>query len=110
MAADASDSGSAGLLDPQQIDDLVEAVHANSRGESRLATGTAASNVDLYQVNCTYYDALGQDDTAYLIARMIQFFTPACRRSTTSACSEARTTCSCSKPRPWDATSTATGI
>jgi sucrose phosphorylase len=27
-------------------------------------------------VNCTYYDALGQNDTEYLIARAVQFFTP----------------------------------
>jgi sucrose phosphorylase len=30
----------------------------------------------VYQVNCTYYDALGRDDAAYLMARAIQFFTP----------------------------------
>jgi len=41
-----------------------------------LATGTAASNVDLYQVNCTYYDALGRDDDRYLLARLIQLFVP----------------------------------
>jgi sucrose phosphorylase len=32
--------------------------------------------VDVYQVNCTYYDALGCDDAAYLLARAVQFFTP----------------------------------
>nr|UVY99314.1 sucrose phosphorylase [Agrobacterium fabrum] len=41
-----------------------------------MATGTAASNLDLYQVNCTYYDALGRNDDDYLIARAIQFFAP----------------------------------
>ncbi|MCG8497670.1 MAG: hypothetical protein MI796_16725, partial [Enterobacterales bacterium] len=45
-------------------------------GESKKATGAAANNVDLYQVNCTYYDALGKDDFAYLVARAIQFFSP----------------------------------
>jgi sucrose phosphorylase len=30
----------------------------------------------LYQVNCTYYDALGRNDRDYLIARAIQFFAP----------------------------------
>ena len=43
---------------------------------SRLATGAAASNLDLYQVNCTYYDALGRDDRKYLLARAVQFFLP----------------------------------
>jgi len=65
-----------GLLDEGEIDTLVEAIHANSRGASRFATGTAAANVDLYQVNCTYYDALGGDDARYLLARALQLFTP----------------------------------
>ena len=65
-----------GLIPPAELDALVETIHANSRGESRQATGAAADNLDLYQVNCTYYDALGRDDRAYLIARAIQFFAP----------------------------------
>ena len=68
--------GQPGLLDPRQIDALVEQVHQNSNGSSRKATGAAASNLDLYQVNCTYYDALGADDDRYLLARAIQLFTP----------------------------------
>ena len=70
------DGAEPGLLDPAQIDALVERIHDNSRGASRLATGAAASNVDLYQVNCTYYDALGGDDRAYLLARLLQLFAP----------------------------------
>lgn len=66
----------AGLLAPADIDNLVETIHARSNGGSRLATGTAASNLDLYQVNCTYYDALGQCDGEYLIARALQLFAP----------------------------------
>jgi len=65
-----------GLLDAEQIDNLVETIHEKSKGQSRLATGAAASNVDLYQVNCTYYNALGADDFDYLLARAIQFFAP----------------------------------
>jgi sucrose phosphorylase len=65
-----------GLLDAQQIDALVAGIHANSGGASLLATGQAASNLDLYQVNCTYYDALGCDDRALLIARLVQLFLP----------------------------------
>ncbi|WP_111979331.1 sucrose phosphorylase [Algibacillus agarilyticus] len=65
-----------GLLDDEAIDSLVEEIHNRSGGQSRQATGAAASNLDLYQVNCTYYDALGADDKLYLIARAIQFFSP----------------------------------
>lgn len=69
-------AGEAGLLRLEQIDALVEAIHTNSGGTSRLATGAAASNLDLYQVNCTFYDALGRDDRRYVLARLIQLFVP----------------------------------
>jgi sucrose phosphorylase len=35
-----------------------------------------ASNLDLYQVNCTYFDACGRDTEAYLAARALQLFLP----------------------------------
>lgn len=31
---------------------------------------------DTYQINCTYYSALGASDNKYLIARAVQFFAP----------------------------------
>lgn len=65
-----------GLLPPEQLDQLVERIHTNSNGQSRQATGAAASNLDLYQVNCTFYDALGRNGLAYLLARAIQLFMP----------------------------------
>lgn len=65
-----------GLVPPLELDALVEWIHENSNGQSRLATGEAASNLDLYQVNCTYFDALGRLENAYLITRAIQFFLP----------------------------------
>ncbi len=65
-----------GLLTPAQIDELVEGIHTHTNGTSARATGAAASNLDLYQVNSTFYDALGRDDERYLAARAIQFFTP----------------------------------
>ena len=68
--------GKPGLLNNDEIDKLVETIHENALGGSRKATGEAASNVDLYQVNCTFYDALGRDNLTYLLARAIQFFCP----------------------------------
>ena len=76
IGAERGDSRAAGLVPPHELDALVERIHAASGGTSRLATGAAASNLDLYQVNCTFYDALARDDRDYLIARAIQFFTP----------------------------------
>ncbi|MEO8316448.1 MAG: sucrose phosphorylase [Pseudomonadota bacterium] len=65
-----------GLLPKEAIDRLVRQIHAHSSGNSLRATGAAASNLDLYQVNCTYYDALERDDLRYLLSRAIQFFLP----------------------------------
>lgn len=65
-----------GLLTPKEIESLVETIHERSNGQSLQATGAAANNLDLYQVNCTYYDALGRCDEEYLIARALQFFAP----------------------------------
>jgi len=74
------DIGSAGsrpgLVPPGELDQLVDYIHENSRGQSRLATGESASNLDLYQVNCTYFDACARDVEAYLAARAIQLFLP----------------------------------
>lgn len=77
IGADTADvKGRPGLVPAQELDALVEQIHINSRGQSGMATGAAASNLDLYQVNCTYYDALGRSDRDYLLARAIQFFVP----------------------------------
>jgi sucrose phosphorylase len=77
IGADPADrAGHPGLVPPAELDALVERIHEHSGGASRKATGAAASNLDLYQVNCTYYDALGRDDRAYLVARALQFFVP----------------------------------
>lgn len=76
IGADKSVADAPGLVPPVELDLLVETIHRNSEGASRAATGAAASNLDLYQVNCTFFDALGQDRGAYLIARAIQFFLP----------------------------------
>lgn len=77
IGADPADrEGSPGLVPPSEMNALVERMHANSNGESRKATGAAAFNLDLYQVNCTFFDALGRNESAYWVARAIQFFVP----------------------------------
>ena len=77
IGADSADRAAhPGLVPPTELDQLVELIHANSGGASRQATGAAASNLDLYQVNCSFYEALGRDDRAYLLARAIQLFLP----------------------------------
>ncbi len=77
IGADATDRvNNPGLVPPAELDELVERMHRNSNNQSRLATGAAASNLDLYQVNCTFFDAMGRNEAAYLVARAMQFFVP----------------------------------
>jgi sucrose phosphorylase len=66
----------AGIIPPEDLAALIETIHEKTGGESRLATLVATSNLDVYQVNSTYYVALGKNDRQYLLARAIQFFAP----------------------------------
>ena len=77
IAADPADrAGRPGLVPAAELDRLVDLIHERSGGQSLEATGAAASNLDLYQVNCTFFDALGRDEKAYLLARAVQCFLP----------------------------------
>jgi sucrose phosphorylase len=61
-----------GLLSSAQITAVVETIGRRSGGTS------VASRVrdGFYQVSCTAYDAVGGDDATYLLARLLQLFTP----------------------------------
>lgn len=65
-----------GLLTGGEVDRLVAAIHVASGETSLKATGSAATNLDIYQVNCTFYDAVGRDDHAHFLARLIQVLVP----------------------------------
>lgn len=65
-----------GLLTSEEIENIVETIHQRSRNESRQASGESANNLDVSQVNCTFYEALGCHDAEYRIARTLQFFSP----------------------------------
>ena len=71
-----ADGATPGLVPPAELDHLVEFIHEQSGGQSRQATGASASNLDLYQVNCTYFDACGRSVDRYLAARALQLFLP----------------------------------
>ena len=101
IGSDQLDRSLKGLVPDEDVDNLVNAIHANTHGESQAATGAAASNLDLYQVNSTYYSALGCNDQHYIAARAVQFFLPGVRRSTMSARLPARTTWSCCTRPTW---------
>ena len=93
IGSDQLDRSLKGLVPDEDVDNLVNTIHANTHGESQAATGAAASNLDLYQVNSTYYSALGCNDQHYIAARSSSC--QAFHRSTMLARLPARTTWSC---------------
>ena len=69
------------------LDDILEIDEAQNVVRTCLSRGANLNRIlsaehkrradfDAHQINCTYYDALGKSDDAYLTARAIQFFTP----------------------------------
>jgi sucrose phosphorylase len=75
-AAASPDGQLPGLLPSEAIAAVIDTIHERSRADSRLASGGAARNLDVTQVNCTFYDALGRRDDEYLVARALQCFLP----------------------------------
>jgi sucrose phosphorylase len=65
-----------GLLTQEEIDQTIEGLYKKGSNVKRLYSGAEYDNLDIYQVNCTYYSALEGNDDAYMAARTIQFFTP----------------------------------
>jgi sucrose phosphorylase len=65
------------LMTEEEIERTKE--HLFSKGanvQKRYSTDPEYKNLDIYQINCTYYSALSNNDDAYILARAIQFFTP----------------------------------
>ncbi|MHA6794303.1 sucrose phosphorylase [Pseudonocardia bannensis] len=69
------DTADGGLLTATQLDSLVATISRNSGGTSRASTVRGGGG-GVYQVSCTAYDAVGRDDRRYLLARLLQLFTP----------------------------------
>lgn len=65
-----------GLLTQDEIDRTIEGLYEKGSNIKRLYSGAEYDNLDIYQVNCTYYSALECNDDSYMAARTIQFFTP----------------------------------
>jgi sucrose phosphorylase len=64
------------LLSREEIDATLEKLYEKGSNVKKTYSGPEYQNLDIYQVNCTYYSALGSDDDAYITARTIQFFAP----------------------------------
>ncbi len=64
------------LLPDSEINRTKEDVFQFGANVKKIYNTAAYNNLDIYQLNCTYYSALGDDDAAYLLARAVQFFAP----------------------------------
>lgn len=65
-----------GLLPDEEIEATKEHLYDHGANVKRIYNSETYNNLDIYQINCTYYSALGEDDRAYLLARAVQFFSP----------------------------------
>jgi len=65
-----------GLLNDDEIEKTKELLFKKGANVKKIYNTEAYNNLDVYQINCTYYSALGNNDQMYLLARAIQFFAP----------------------------------
>lgn len=65
-----------GLLPDEELDRTREDIFRYGANVKKIYNSSSYNNLDIYQINCTYYSALGDDDDAYLLARAVQFFAP----------------------------------
>jgi sucrose phosphorylase len=64
-----------GLLTDGQIRRTQDQIFTGAKVPRTYST-TGYKNLDIYQINCTYYAALGHNDDAYVVARAVQMFAP----------------------------------
>lgn len=64
------------LLTDEEAEMTRESLYSKGANVKKIYSTEAYNNLDIYQINCTYYSALGNDDQAYLLARAIQCFAP----------------------------------
>lgn len=64
------------LMPDEEIERTRDHLYDFGANVKRSYNTAAYNNLDVYQVNCTYYSALGNDDDKYLLARAVQMFAP----------------------------------
>lgn len=65
------------LMTEEEIERTRENLYTKGANvQKRYSTDPEYKNLDVYQINCTYYSALGDRDDSYILARAIQFFSP----------------------------------
>lgn len=64
------------LLPPEDLERTKENLYKQGANVKKIYSTKKYNNLDVYQLNSTYYSALGNNDASYLLARAVQFFTP----------------------------------
>lgn len=64
------------LLPEEEIEAAKEHLFRYGANVKKIYNTEKYNNLDIYQVNCTYYSALGDRDDLYVMARAVQFFAP----------------------------------
>lgn len=63
-----------GILEPDEMRDLANRIRDRGGNVNRILSSADPDEVDVHQLNCTYYSALDRADDRYLAARAIQLF------------------------------------
>ncbi len=64
------------LLTDEELAYTSEELYKVGANVKKIYSSESYNNLDVYQINSTYYSALGDDDRSYLLARTIQCFAP----------------------------------
>lgn len=64
------------LLTEAELTYTSEELYKVGANVKKVYSSANYNNLDIYQINSTYYSALGDDDASYLLARGIQIFAP----------------------------------
>jgi sucrose phosphorylase len=63
-----------GVLGSAEMLRLAGVILARGGNVNRILSDSATQGVDVHQLNCTYFSAIGEDDDRYVAARAIQLF------------------------------------
>ena len=64
------------LLTDEELDYTSEQLYKVGANVKKVYSSEKYNNLDIYQINSTYYSALGNDDASYLLSRIVQCFAP----------------------------------
>lgn len=64
------------ILTQDEVDFAVNELYKIGANVKRKYSSAEYNNLDIYQINSTYYSALGDDDAKYFMSRLLQIFAP----------------------------------